>query len=157
MKAFRFRLDTPLRLARARRGELRRELAVRLRELDAVERAIATVEKRRSELAGEMASGVSAGIDGGELARLTISQLFQENRLPALLEERVRLTRLERSVKNQLTAIGREVQVLERLRSEARAEWVKDRLYREQLQSDDLTLQRRAAEIVAGARQGKTT
>lgn len=153
MSAFRFRLQTPLRLARARRGELRRELASRLHELAEVDAELRRLGHRRQAIDDETSRRVAEGIDGVELARLAGERCGVDREQPPLLRRHEAAAASERQIRERLAAISREVQVLENLQSEARLAWHRDRLAQEQSETDDMTLVRRGREAVLSRRR----
>lgn len=151
MSAFRFRLETPLRLARARRGELRRELAARLADLAEVDAELAVLGRRREAIDDETTRRLAEGVDGAELARLANARCGIDREQPPLIARHGDASAREDEIRERLAAISREVRVLEKMRGEARLEWHRERLAREQIETDDLTLVRRGVQA-AGER-----
>ncbi|MDH3283762.1 MAG: flagellar FliJ family protein [Acidobacteriota bacterium] len=142
MSRFAFRLDAPLRLARVRRGELRRDLAALMRELVTLEKEIAEEGSRLDEIDADRSGRIAAGIPGDDLARLSHTRDSISARAASLQMSVEAIKRDERRARDDLAVIGRQIEVLDRLRSDARATHVKTLVDKEQAESDDLTLRR---------------
>lgn len=148
---FRFRLAVPLRLARARRDELRRELALALRALQQAEDAYRAAEQGLVLIGLEFEQRAAAGISGSELHALTVSREVARARLPGLLARMRTLTDREQEIRAGLAGAARETSVLEKLRTEAWRGWLRELARREQALIDDVVLVRRARALGARA------
>ncbi len=147
---FRFRLAVPLRLARARRNELRRELALALRDLSAAEEAARAGQHALDRIGAEYLERAAAGISGVELHALTAGREAARARLPGLLAHVRERAAREQEIRGALGAAAQEVSVLDRLRTEAWRRWLRDLARREQAMIDDVVLVRRARAAVRG-------
>ncbi len=149
---FRFRLEVPLRLARARRRGLRRDLAVALRELAAAERLLGDAEAHVARIAEEMSDAAGAGIRGAELHTLSQGRDRARARLPGLRAHRAGAAEREAALRAELAQAAQEVSVLDKLRHAARLEWQRDVARREQAAIDDVVLVRRARAAILETR-----
>lgn len=143
---FEFRLEVPLRLARARRDQGQRELAVALRELAAAEALYDDARGAAIRIGDEMTRRTLEGIAGSELHALTEGREAARARLPRLLARARQAAAREQEIRAALAAAGREVKVLEKLRAEAWRDWRRNLARREQAAIDDVVLVRRARE-----------
>ncbi|MBP7149139.1 MAG: flagellar FliJ family protein [Acidobacteria bacterium] len=149
MARFAFRLQVSLRLARVKRGQLRRDLADAMRELAAAEAALQDGRDRLREFGDEIERRLGEGIEGQELVALAAARDRARDALPPLRAAVKRAEMREESVREKLTAASRETEVLERLRREAHAAFVRDEERKEQTAIDDIVLVRRTREALA--------
>ena len=144
MARFVFPLDVPLRLARVRRGQARRELASAIHAAAAAEEALQQAARALRAVGREVERERVAGVTGGQLA--VLDRLYESARVqvPPRRGRREAAAEQEQAARGQLAAATREVQVLERLRGESHARFQAAEGRREQAASDELVLVRRA-------------
>ncbi len=147
MSAFRYRLELPLRLARVRMTQARRELGQLLRRRAEIEAEIAATQRRILDLGNEILARSRDGISGAELTRLTLERDQTVNRLPGLDETLQQQLSAEQEVQERLQAATKELKVLEKQRREKKVLYLRDRGRREQAGVDDVVLVRRAGEM----------
>ena len=152
MAPFAFPLDVPLRLARVRRGQARRELAAAIRAAAAAEQALQQAARALREAGRQIERERWTGVTGRELAVLARLYECAEARVPPLGAARDGAAEREHVARGRLAAATRETQVLERLREESRARFLAEEKRREQVESDDLVLVRRARGVPAERR-----
>lgn len=152
MARFVFRLDLPLRLARSRRNQSRRELALVLRRLLSAEEELRRgedhVKRAETALSHELADGVA----GSVLPVLVAGVQTARGRLPGLRQRVRQVQEEEREVRTRLMAASREAQVFERLRQEAFQEFKRQEDRKLQAVADDIVLIRHGARL-AGERR----
>jgi flagellar export protein FliJ len=141
---FVFRLAVPLRLARVRRDEQRRELAIVYRDLRLAEAELREGFEQVERIGGEILARAGAGIAGSELAALSLGRDRARLRLPALRKQVDLLRVREEETRTALGSATREVTVLEKVRRRAFEEHRRDLRRREQAMIDDVLLVRRA-------------
>lgn len=150
MPRFTFRLEVPLRLARAQRTGLRKEMAIALRDRDVAE---GLLEAGRAEVrlrGAELQRRTLEGIGGAELALLSGARDAAARKLPALQDRLRAADEREQEVRAQLAQATREVSVLEKLRHKAFEDWRRDLARREQAMIDDVVLVRKARAMAEG-------
>ncbi len=152
MARFRFRLEVPLKLARIDRDQRRRELGELLRELAAVEEALARLDADEREWSRELAALVREGETGAVLAGAATLRERLRSRRPVLEDRRRKLAAREREARSALADVTRQVKVLERLRREARVRHLQEEAQREAAEVEDLVLGRRRHLELAGMR-----
>lgn len=144
MSGFQFRLQLPLRLARANRAALRRELAQVMRQsLDANSNLQAMQQKER-EIVSELAAGVDRGASGADLTMWTLQRELMRQALPQLQQICDDLVGQEQGVRQKLGQVSRETETYERLKREAYDAWRREKERHDQALVDDAVLVRRA-------------
>jgi flagellar export protein FliJ len=156
MARFAFPLELPLRLARVRRGQARRELASAIHAAAAAEQALQQAVLALRETGRQIDRERVAGVDGGELAALTRLHERTRARVPQQRERCDAAAEQAHEARGALAAATREAQVLERLREESRARFLAEEGRRAQVECDDLAQARRARGTPAARqRRGK--
>jgi flagellar export protein FliJ len=143
MSRFEFRLQIPLRMARAGRVSLRRDLAHALRELLDAQQA---TEQLQIAIRGEqeaLRAQAATGIGGAELQHRTNLLESLGRALPALESRISRAREEENRVRQALAEASRQVETLERMRREAYDAWRRDQARQELAALDDTTMMRR--------------
>lgn len=153
MPRFAFRLQAPLRLARLRRTEGRKDLALALRERTIAEDDLRAGLRRVETIGAEILDSVRGGVDGASLRAYAAARDAARARVPHLRDRALAAARVEDDVRERLKQVGREVQVLEKLRREAFDRWIHDLARREQAMVDDVVLVRRARAMATEGRQ----
>ncbi|MCE5246513.1 MAG: flagellar FliJ family protein [Candidatus Polarisedimenticolia bacterium] len=153
MARFLFRLRAPLRLARLRRTEGRKDLALALRDRTIAEDQLRSGLQRVETIGAEIVESVRGGVDGASLRAYAAARDAARARVPGLRDRALAAARAEDEVRERLKQIGREVQVLEKLRREAFERWLRDLARREQAMVDDVVLVRRARAMATEGRQ----
>lgn len=154
MARFVFRLDLPLRLARTRRSQARRELALLLRRLLDAEEGLRRAEAEVELAKAAFSSQLSEGVAGSVLPVLMAGVDAARDRLPELRQRVLDCQQKEREMRVTLMAASREVQVFERLRQEAYEEFVRQEDHKLQAQTDDIVLIRHGAKVIRERREG---
>ena len=153
MARFLFRLRAPLRLARLRRTEGRKDLALALRDRTIAEDQLRSGLQRVETIGAEIVESVRGGVDGASLRAYAAARDAARARVRGLRDRALAAARAEDEVRERLKQIGREVQVLEKLRREAFERWLRDLARREQAMVDDVVLVRRARAMATEGRQ----
>ncbi|UCF68776.1 MAG: hypothetical protein JSV80_05670 [Acidobacteriota bacterium] len=143
MARFRFRLRTPLRYARIRRAELRRELAAHLLAQLEVGHSLRQIQEQLQQARHELHERSTRGIEGAELQRISRMLELQRQRAGQLAERHAEMREQEANTRGLLREVMRQIQVLERQLREAHAAYRQQLARREQAEIDDLTLIRR--------------
>ncbi len=147
MSRFEYRLELPLRLARARREQQRRALAGVIREEQEAQAALDAQEQALVRLAETRVESSRLGVSGAELAVYDETERRLVGARPAL-EERLRVAReAEDQAIAELAEVSREVKVLERQREDKRREWVRETERAEQAEIEDVMTVRLAGEL----------
>jgi flagellar export protein FliJ len=151
---FRFRLDLPLRLARVRRDELRRDLGDALRDAATADERCAAARAGIVELGRELVLRSTAeGLTGAEVAWLSQQREHRREALPRLEGRREQAAARENEVRDRLQAVSREARVLERARERAHERWRRDLERRQQRKTDDLVLMRHTRALLKARRE----
>lgn len=144
MSGFQFRLQLPLRLARANRAALRRELAqIMRRSLDASSN-LQAMQQRERDIVTELAADVARGASGADLALWTQQRELMRQALPQLQQIFDALAGQEQGVRQKLGQASRETETYERLNREAYDTWRREKERCDQALVDDAVLVRRA-------------
>lgn len=154
MSGFRYRLEVPLRLARVRLSQQRREMAELLAEILPLEKALKLVREHIASCDRELLERARQGVRGEELHQLVRDRQRREENLSRLLERREQLEEQDRELKERIEETSRRIKVLEKQRQEKWKAYQKDLARREQALIDDVVLSRKAREALLERRGG---
>ncbi len=144
MSQFQFRLQLPLRLARANRAALRRELALVMRQALEADRQRQALQQRIDDSAAGLAADAAKGASGADLALWTQRREAAHQALPALVQQIDAIAAQELAIREKLGQASRETETYERLRREAHDTWRREKERHDQALVDDAVLVRRA-------------
>lgn len=147
---FRFRLEAPLRVSRARRQDRRRELAEAVRALVAAEERIEQERDLVVRAASSRSTRTKEGISGQELRWLDEQLRLGFKRLQRAETSIEALAAREEAARAALAEETQRIDVLEQIRERRLAAHRHELARREQAQLDDVTLNRFSSRRGAG-------
>lgn len=148
MSGFHYRLEVPLRLARVRLSQQRREMAELLAEMLPLEKALKLIREHIAAYDRELLSRARQGVRGDELQQLALDRQRREESLSRLLERWELLEEKDRQLKERIEGTSRRIKVLGKQRQEKWQEYQRDLARREQALIDDVVLSRKAREAL---------